>query len=125
MVKEIDDTTKEFYIETVEKYNTIKDIQTKRVIINKWALGVCVGAIVLSIINGRLSPGIQYMDVGELMRSLLAPAGGGIGLVYFLFKLVDSYAKKIGVEIRIDEIKAFFAHHGLVLEDEIAKGKSV
>lgn len=119
------DSTKEFYVDSVEKYNAEQNIQNKKVRSSKFYLGIAVTGIVISIINARLSSGYQDMSIGEFLRTFLGTITGGSALIYFTIDLIKKYARKIGVDIKIDEIKALFAHHGLVLEDEIAKGKGI
>ena len=109
----MDDKTKDLYIEKVEKYEDLS---------KEWQL-IVLESIILSMVASSV---ILYNKTEVFCNVPLIGLFIGWGIVtvqaiYFLVGAVYEMAEK---NARIEEIKEFFTHHGLVLEDEVAKGRS-
>ena len=109
------DKEKEFYIKKVEKHN--KDLSSAKLKIAVGTAVIALGAVyVLMNIFGINSenPLVKYaLHAGMSFASL-----GG------LIALISGIAEKSGTKASINKIEELFQQHGLVLEDEISKGRS-
>ena len=129
MKDEMTKSSKEFYLKSVQKYTKEKNAKKRIIAINAVGLGLTAIAVVISTTIGYITAvDVATLDAhpNEVLRHIFASGFfASVGSIYFLIHLIAGFARKIGLEIRIEEIKAFFAHHGLVLEDEIAKDKGM
>jgi len=107
--------TQELYIEKVEKYNDIS-LENKSLFLSSMLLGVTS----LQVISALASGDWGQFDALSLTSLWSAPL-----MAVSVFSMVKAIIRKTDAKARIEEIKAFFEHHGLVLEDEIAKGRSM
>jgi len=114
-INKMSNDTKEFYLKKVEKYNQDLPTAKKQIAVGKVILAIG-GIYVLINILGMTS------DV-PLVRYALHIAMSSASLAGII-ALISGIAKKAKIEARIDEIKDFFEQHGLVLEDEVSKGRS-
>ena len=109
--------TKEFYVEKIEKYDKKLGTSDNAIIVGCIGLFIVV-SYVISSLTGMTPPGFADPSprLNIIMAFLSTPA---------VIPLIAGFATRIGINARIDEIRDFFAIHGLILEDEIAKGKGM
>ena len=111
---EMGNTNKEFFVKRVEKYNNeSKSLNTG---ITIGIIGIGVGAIYVAW--NLLGP----MPESPLVRNLLH-ISIATGLYPSIGGLIINIAKKMGINIRINEIEEILEHYGFNLEDELSKDK--
>jgi len=128
MEKSKNESRKEFYIKSVEKYNDEIDSKKKNITMDIVLLGVASLAILASIIGSCLTAIDMQAGLAELnvfLRHIFTGIFFSLISLHTLIRLIKNISCKSGLEIRIDEIEELFAFHGLSLEEEISKSKSM
>ena len=125
MEKETNILTQELYISAIQKYSNEKDKEKKNNTVHIIALGFFILGTISSIVSGYLT-----------VQDISAPTNLVLGHIFttftltglsfsFLIKVIKGIAKQTGLEIRIEEIRELFIEHGLILDDEVSKGRSI
>jgi len=110
-----DDTQKEFYVRQVEKYKGVLDSSNQMIILTSIGVGLAGIYFILRI------SGYTFPDQ-TLFTNILDIAFLGAASVKII-SLISNISKKAAIELKIDEIKNYFAYNGLNLENEISKSK--
>jgi len=109
----ISNDTKEFCIKQVEKYNEISSLRNRTINLSLTIIGlVAIYTVFILATGNKLSLPLIFLHIA--MSS---------SLVVGLTLLISSILIKVGMKIKIEEIKDLLAFHGLILEDEVSKSK--
>ena len=120
---EMKDSEKELNIRLVNKYSNEIDSQKKKITLDKYGVGLCSLATIIATVAGY--DALTELNVEYIILFVTAFISSFGGALYFLFSLIQRVGKKSGLDIRIEDIKEFFKHYGLELEDEISKSKGL
>jgi len=111
----MDNETMEHYITKIDKYDARINGKNLYIMLSSITLGVVAIYIALQITADEIkfeAPNI-YFHIAFTIAFISA-----------ITQVISSIVVKAGMKARIEEIKEFFEHHGLSLEDELSKGRS-
>jgi len=121
---ELNNGIKEHYIEKVEDYNSSNRLKTGHIVLNILVLTLLATSAVAN--NAGLSA-ISTPDSADLIRTIRTVGNLVIGVISlkFITLFARTISEKIGINAKIEEIQEMFEMYGLVLNDEISKGKGL
>jgi len=109
---ELDSELKQLYIERVEIYNEASNINRRAVIISSIMIAMVAIHVIRNIVVGEIS-----FNILKLLPTSLS--------INALFLLVSVISRKTKIKAGMRELEEIFELHGLVLKDEVAKGRSI
>jgi len=110
----MDNEKKELLITKVEKYGSDSNEYNKDI-----AMG-CVGMGVAALYIANL-----FLGLGIGSPDFISHIATAVASTFSLSLIIRRILAKVGNKARIEEIKDFLAMHGLILEDELLKGRSM
>ena len=123
----MNDEIKEYYVKRVREYSADKSYENRYICLNATLLSIMAVSAITTTAKFNFAINLDSDNIFPhlpLIRNMLYLPIAGFSITY-LIMLVRGIARKAGFEARIDEIKEFFEQHGLVLEDEMQKGRSM
>ena len=111
----MDSEQKELQIYSVEKYNKISKFANGTIVLKT----ILIAAVPIYFYSRSIDSDVEF---GQMLLDniYLAIPAWSVNIM----GIVGTLSVKYRIKIEIERIKKFFASHGLVLKDEIAKARS-